>query len=67
MIQFKIQTLTYINCSSILCCVNLEKDYTRIKHGIKKNTDYTTAGEVQKLSPKFKTESLLSLPPHLHN
>lgn len=46
--------------------MNLEKDYIR-KPDIKNNTDYTTAGEVHKHSPKFKTELLLSLPPHLHN
>lgn len=47
--------------------MNLEKDYIRIKPDTKNNTDYTTAGEVHKHSPKFKTERLLSLPPHLHN
>jgi len=64
MIQFKIQTLKYINCSSILRSMNLEQDYIRIKTD---NTDYTTAGEVHKLSPNFKTEFLPSLPPHVHN
>lgn len=55
-----------MNCSSILCWMNLEKDHIRRKPDIKNNSDYVTA-EAHKLSPQFKTEFLLPLPPHLHN
>lgn len=55
-----------MNCSSILPWMNLEKDYIRIKADTKNNTAYANAGSTE-TQPQFKTEFLLSLPPHLHN